>query len=271
MQLGLSSEEKEQRKQGIGGSDAAKIMKGEWKDLYLIKTGQKEDEDLSDNFRVQLGHVTEKFNLFWLAKEEKLDSYHSPGICTSVEHPFMRCTPDAIGIWDGRYCVIDAKHTNQWVDKFDIYERYYWQLTHNAIVTESPVCIISAIYGNNFASPIVWEVNDEDAKHLIKMEESFWWHVTNNDPPSDISLIAGGTSAPPPLSDMVDVDMTGNNEWASMAEEFKENKEQHDKHAKAKKGLRALVEDNVKLAKGHGIIAKRSNNNSVRITIDKKG
>ena len=54
MQLGLSSEEKEQRKQGIGGSDAAKIMKGEWKDLYLIKTGQKEDEDLSDNFLVQL-------------------------------------------------------------------------------------------------------------------------------------------------------------------------------------------------------------------------
>ena len=38
-----------ERKGFIGGSDCVKIMRGEWLELWEIKTGRRESEDLSDN------------------------------------------------------------------------------------------------------------------------------------------------------------------------------------------------------------------------------
>jgi hypothetical protein len=70
---------------------------------------------------------------------------------------------------------------------------------------------------------------------------------------------------------MVKVNMEGNNEWASLAEDFKVNKEAHSIHEKAKKGLRKLVEDDVSLAIGHGVVAKRRKNNKVYISKIKEG
>ena len=50
------------RRQGfIGGSDATTIMQFKWYDLWLVKTGKAEPEDLSDNIAVQLGSHTERF------------------------------------------------------------------------------------------------------------------------------------------------------------------------------------------------------------------
>ena len=267
--VGLTQEMIDARRKGIGGSDAGKIMDGSWHDLWEIKTGRSEGDDLSDIFHVQLGHITEWFNLEWLKKEHPVDLMQRPtNIVRSDKHEFMQCIPDALGIWEGKQCVIDAKHTNQWSDADSMYKRYYWQLTHNAYVTESEVCIISPIYGNQFGPPIVWEVDPMHTTKLIEAERSFWWHVQNDVEPEDDSR---GSSVPlPSLDDMIEIDMEGNNEWASLAVDFKENKEQHDKHAKAKKGLRSLVEDNMKLARGHGVTAKRGNDKRVRISIDKK-
>ena len=53
----------------IGGSDAVKIMQGDWYELWLQKTGQAEPNDLSKQFNVQLGTYTEDFNLAWFEQE----------------------------------------------------------------------------------------------------------------------------------------------------------------------------------------------------------
>ena len=50
-----------QRQGFIGGSDATTIMQFKWYDLWLVKTGRAESEDLSDNIAVQLGSYTETF------------------------------------------------------------------------------------------------------------------------------------------------------------------------------------------------------------------
>ena len=55
----------------IGGSDCVKIMQGNWLDLWQIKTRRKEPEDLTHNLAVQLGTITEDFNLSWFEKEQK--------------------------------------------------------------------------------------------------------------------------------------------------------------------------------------------------------
>ena len=59
------SEAEKDRNEYIGGSDVAKIMSGDWYDLWLEKTGQVKHPDLSDVFQVQLGIVTEAFNIEW--------------------------------------------------------------------------------------------------------------------------------------------------------------------------------------------------------------
>ena len=38
----------------IGGSDARRIMAGDWHTLWLEKTGQQEPADLSDNLQFRL-------------------------------------------------------------------------------------------------------------------------------------------------------------------------------------------------------------------------
>ena len=51
-----------ERKGFIGGSDCVKIMQGNWLELWQVKTGRIEPEDLSRNIAVQMGIQTEEFN-----------------------------------------------------------------------------------------------------------------------------------------------------------------------------------------------------------------
>ena len=60
------------RKGFIGGSDCVKIMQGDWLDLWQIKTGRKESDDLSRNLAVQMGIHTEDFNLSWFEVERNV-------------------------------------------------------------------------------------------------------------------------------------------------------------------------------------------------------
>ena len=53
------------RKGFIGGSDMYALEHGNWFDLWQIKTGRKEPDDLSHMFNVNLGNETELFNMRW--------------------------------------------------------------------------------------------------------------------------------------------------------------------------------------------------------------
>ena len=57
----------------IGGSDCTKIMQGDWHDLWQIKTKRKEPDDLSENHQVQIGILTEAYNLEVFAKEYEVE------------------------------------------------------------------------------------------------------------------------------------------------------------------------------------------------------
>ena len=61
------------RANGIGGSDAMRIMSGDWNSLYREKLGIDEPADLSNVFKVQLGTWTESFHLQWLARQNNLE------------------------------------------------------------------------------------------------------------------------------------------------------------------------------------------------------
>ena len=53
----------------LGGSDANRIMRGDWHTLWLEKTKREEPEDLSWNLPVQIGLHTETVNKMFFEKE----------------------------------------------------------------------------------------------------------------------------------------------------------------------------------------------------------
>ena len=83
------------RAKGIGGSDAATIMNGDWLALWQEKTGRREPDDLSNVLPVQLGTFTEPFNRAWFAQQTGMavDTTRCDGIVHPA-YPFMRANID---------------------------------------------------------------------------------------------------------------------------------------------------------------------------------
>ena len=63
---------KKERPNGIGGTDAQKLVEGNWIDLYDLKIGKTQPDDLSNVLPVQMGTATENLNRAWFEKEMKL-------------------------------------------------------------------------------------------------------------------------------------------------------------------------------------------------------
>lgn len=250
------------RLQGVGGSDAKIIMSGEWQKLWEIKTGRRRDDNLSDVLPVCLGSFTEAFNAAWFEKQTGIAIRRTD--CTGLVHPthkHMRCNLD--GVCAGG--IFEAKHVGGFNKAEDIVARYYPQLQHNMIVTGIGNAYLSVIFGNH-----KWEYfeigADEDYQaDLLQQEVEFWRCVLMDEEPADRD------AALPPVTfdEMREVDMTGNNEWASAAADWLENRLAAKQFEDARQGLKTLTEADVKRAFGHGIETRRAKNGAIRIGEDK--
>jgi len=116
---------------------------------------------------------------------------------------------------------------------------------------------LSVIFGNE--GPVAIEIPYDSAwcKKYIGLCESFWSHVSRKDPPDH-----GENLAIPEikLDDMRKLDMTEGNqasEWEEAAEMFIDTKKDHKIHEDTKKAIKGMIPDDVKLAFGNGIEAKR--------------
>jgi predicted phage-related endonuclease len=263
----LSKKQHAARKLGIGGSDAKKIMDGEWTKLWKEKTGRADPDDLTTIFKIQLGISTEAFNLEWLEKTTGwLIDYPEPDkTYIHRQYDFIRCHPDAWAIIDGVEAVIDAKHLAPkapWNDEQAVLERYFWQAQHNMAVMNRMQFVLSCIWGNEWGDPLFIDRDNDKIAELEEREEAFWWHVKNDKPPIDMEY----TEIPKiSMDDMRTVDMEGNNEWCSDAVDFLDNQNAAKKFEKAKKDIKAKIEPDVKHAFGHSVEGVRAKNGNLTI------
>ena len=279
----LTQKQIQQRSLGIGGTDAKKIMDGEenWHSLWMEKTRRKQPEDLSLIFQVQLGLITEEFNLHWLEQDTGWEVIPYTQAFTSQEYPFMRCHPDAIAhITDGHVhsAVVDAKHTNAFTDAEELYERYYYQLVHNFIVMKTCAekwdktlthCVISVIRGNQWLQPIIFEPDKAEKEKLIDYETTFWQYVIDDKEPTMGQPYKSVPSVA--LNKMIEVNMEakGDNEWAAFAKDWLETRDAKKQNMQADKILKKKLADNVRLAYGNGVQIKRSRQNKLYLTEQK--
>jgi hypothetical protein len=257
------------RKTFIGGSDAAKIMKGEGPEVWALKTGRKTDDDLTDYLPVMMGEFTESFNRFWYEKrtgfQVRLPPANAEGVPTPIFHahlPWMACHPDGfVDVEDVGDLVFEAKHVGQKYSMADMIERYHWQLVHNAACCGKPGAELSVFFGNSKWERAYVAVPQSDIERLIDAEATLWDAVQANEEPAVVKL--GPT--PAAIEAMREVDMNGSNGWADSAADFLANVDASKTFDTAEKRLKALIPKDGRRAFGYGVQVSRSKDNKLSV------
>lgn len=258
LNIGLSAEQRAARRNGLGGSDANILMSGNEDailNLWQIKTGEREDEDLSAVLPVMMGCATEELNRYWFEKQ-------TGRVITcegeSRKHPtysFMGCTLDGITATEAmQAAVFEAKHVNAFAKIEEVEQKYMPQLAHNMAVCGVSRAILSVFIGTLTWAHIEVALDDWYLAEMIDRELAFWESVERREPPPFLKAV----SAPVPQSKWRTVDMSGSNAWASNAVDWLENRVAAKKLEMAAKELKGLVEADVGCASGHGIEIRRS-------------
>jgi len=127
-------------------------------------------------------------------------------------------------------------------------------------VTGYQQAALSVIFGNHkfevFEIAADWLYQIE----LLDAEQRFWTSVLTGEEPVAVEL----PSAPRPVGTR-EVCLERNNEWASAALDWLKHREAAKTHPTACHSIKALVEEDVTRAFGHGIEAKRSKSGAITI------
>lgn len=185
-----------ERKKRIGGSDAAAViglnpyMTNQ--DLFLIKTGEKAQKDISGEWYVKYGIAAEPLlrELFALDFPRYEVFYEENNLFVNEKYPFAHASLDG---WlkdaDGNKGVLEIKTTNivnsaqksLWKDC--VPDNYYTQILHNMAVMDAEFAVLKA--------QLKWEINEdvfmqtkhytftreevsEDIFYLMEEEKKFW-------------------------------------------------------------------------------------------------
>lgn len=206
IQLGDRAKWLEARKNRIGGSDAACIVgMNPYRtnvELWEIKTGRVEAEDISDKPYVKYGSEAEKHlrELFKLDFPQYKVSYVEDNMWLNDKYPFAHASLDG---WledeDGRKGILEIKTTNilqsmqreKWNHR--IPDNYYIQVLHYLMVTEFEFAILRASmrfqYGNDVTFTIKQYLIErdevqEDIEYLQKAEKDFYFAIKEKRRPS---------------------------------------------------------------------------------------
>lgn len=264
--LAKTNEWHETRRQTLGGSDANILMNGEPEAIIALwqeKRGEREPEDLSGVLPVQMGVWTEPLNRHWFELTMERSVVDEGETRTCAAYDFMACTLDGLTTTQsGDSAVFEAKHVNAFAKIDEVAQKYMPQLHHNMFVCGVTHSILSVFIGTLKHEVIEVECDDWYLAQLIDRERAFWNCVQAGEPPAEMKPVEPPTAP----EDSRTVDMEGNNEWASAAVDWLDNKDASKAFDKATKAIKKMMEDDVGHAFGHGVQIKRAKNGSLRIT-----
>jgi len=181
------------RKSYIGSSDAIDIKNGNWLKVWAEKTGRTPREDLSDNFKVQLGVFTEDFHLDWTFKRlqaEAGDIYTMSKDYKGKQHwaTYGMCGshPDAIlEEGAGDTTPLEVKHSGgfRFRDATEAARFYMPQLQHHMMCFGSENILFSVIRGNDEPERIWIGRSQPYIDDYYAKCEQFWEHMEADQAP----------------------------------------------------------------------------------------
>ena len=179
----------EQRKLGIGGSDASVVCGiNRYKspvELWMEKTNQLPTQEAGE--AAYWGTQLEPFVRAEFTKRTGIEINHTMQLLQSEKHPFMLANLDGTcEVPDVGTCVFEAKTASaykagEWEDS--IPDEYQLQIQHYMAVTGYKGAYIAVLIGGNTFRWKFVERDEELLSMLIKLETDFWNHVQEGTPP----------------------------------------------------------------------------------------
>ena len=193
------------RLQGIGASEASAVIGCNPYmsnvDLWRLKTGRKQAQDISSNAHVQYGHdaegpLRELFALdypqFEVSYGGAFDMVHNP------EHPYIFATLDGrlkekatgrLGVYEGKTTeILRSMQKEKWKDR--IPDNYYVQVIHQLIATGWEFAVLNAQMKRVFDGDVRTETRryfieraevQDDIDYLLTEEVKFWTEYVQKD------------------------------------------------------------------------------------------
>ena len=196
----------EKRKDTIGGSDASAILGRNPYcsnvDLFEIKTGRKQSEDISDKSFVKYGTQAETYlrELFQLDFPEYRVEYIENNLWKNSNYPWGHYSADG---WlydkDGRLGILEIKTTNilqsmqkeKWKGQH-LPDNYYIQLLHGFLIMEAQFAILKAQLKTMFDGVPYLQTKhytiersevQSDIDYLMQEGKKFWEYVKKGEKP----------------------------------------------------------------------------------------
>ncbi len=256
-----------ERKGFIGGSDCVKIMQGNWLELWQVKTGRVEPEDLSNVVAVQMGIHTESFNLEWFSQEYRcILSMHQQEFKEDIGSVPVKGTVDALKVNDdGSLSVVEAKHTYAMNSMDNVIEYYMPQIQLYAKLSKSDGIFLSVFLGNNRWESVYVSFNKEYFDSMWAVVSDFWGYVLSDREPVGIETPHVSTHKIA-VDEMVVSDRTKDNQFVSAAHDYCEHEQSAKAFESAKKDLKSMVGADEREAFCETLTIKRSKNGALRFT-----
>lgn len=197
------------RNKRIGGSDAAAIVnKNPYRsnvELWQIKTGQLEQEDISEKPYVKYGTEAEQHlrELFKLDFPEYTMCYEENNMFLNDKYPFGHASLDGWlidesgrkGVWECKTTsIMQSMQKEKWRDQ--IPDNYYIQILHYLLITEFDFAVLKAQLKYDFNGEVFLQTKhymieraevQEDIDYLEAEERRFWRQVQEKRKP-DLKL-----------------------------------------------------------------------------------
>ena len=208
LELGSRDEWLQARGKRIGGSEASAVVGlnpyMSNTDLWSIKTGRREAEDISDKPYVRYGHDAEPLlrELFKLDFPDYKVGYRDNNLFLNSRYPWAHASLDG---WlqdpEGRTGILEIKTTEilqsmqkeKWKDR--IPDNYYLQVLHYMMVMEADFACLKAQLKYDYDGDIYLQIRhywierqdvENDIRILSEKEEEFWHHMQNSTRPATL-------------------------------------------------------------------------------------
>ena len=257
------------RKNTIGGSDATRIMKGDWYNLYNEIKGFKEAENLEWKVSVCIGKATEALNRKFFEHESgmKVSTYRWSDAQFLDKADWRHASYDGICLTPtNNWVPLECKHTYPTNNINKVAETYYAQLHHYMLVSSIDFIYLSVFFGNFEYQYCKVSKDKKYMKELIEQTNKFKKMLDDNTIPSrDVEEHKNIKSIV--LDDMISIDndKKKNNQFTSLATEWCSTKDTHDLHKDLGKQLKQIVPNNCRFASGSGLQIARNKANHLSI------
>jgi predicted phage-related endonuclease len=257
--IGMDAATKAARRTSIGGSDARIIMSGDLNaitNLWLEKRGEAVDEDLSEVLFIQLGNITERFNLDWFEFESGLWVEAEQEKRFHPEYPWAHATLDGAvrRTQDGPdRGIVEAKFMLPFNWSMDAaVAKYFPQVQHQLWVTGLPVGWLSVITGGGQWHSRRIEADFFYQVALQQAEADFWDAVQTGRVPNAVEVEQPIKMQPTRIADL-----SGDQDWAPLAAQLTETIAAFKRHDSAKRRIKKLFPDDAQIARGNGVTLRR--------------